>query len=99
MHGENNIRRFIGSIIDHYGVLDTTQIKNEMKKSKYFDEDDKVISDTRVAEFKVIQRIGNIISHQKQNIKIYKEGFVVDKTNKPAQFLSFYRYNFNNKNN
>lgn len=45
-------------------------------------------SKTRNGEVRIIQRIGNISSHQKETFKIYPEGFALDKSKHPAVFKS-----------
>ncbi len=50
-----------------------------------FSEEDNIPSTTR-NEVLIIQRIGNIVAHQQETIKIYDEGFVLDKSSRPAKF-------------
>ena len=46
-----------------------------------FDEDDRMMSNTR-NEPLIIQRIGNIVSHQTENYKIYLDTYAIDKSGK-----------------
>lgn len=87
MHTENEIRKAIRPLVDKYGSLNTTEVKDKLKEVLVFDEDDKIKSKTR-NEILIIQRIGNIVAHQKEQVKIYSEGFMVDKTTKPAVFIA-----------
>ena len=50
-----------------------------------FSEEDNIPSTTR-NEVLIIQRIGNIVAHQQETRKIYDEGFVLDKSSRPAKF-------------
>ena len=84
MHTEGQIRLAIRPLLELYGKLDTTQIKSLLEEVLDFDEEDMVMSETRTSEMKIIQRIGNIISHQTENVKIYPEGFIIDKSSRPA---------------
>lgn len=85
MHSEGDIRRAIRPLLDLYGELSTTEIKKNIEEVLTFDSEDLEMSSTR-NETKIIQRIGNIVAHQNQDKKIYPEGFMVDKTLKPAMF-------------
>jgi hypothetical protein len=85
MHSENEIRRAIKPLLTVYGELDTSEIKKLLHTVLEFDEDDKKKSPTR-NEYLIIQRIGNIVAHQKEAVKVYPEGFVVNKNAHPAKF-------------
>lgn len=87
MHSEAEIRRAIKPLLDKYGQLNTSEIKQKLNEVLVFDEEDKVMSKTR-KEILIIQRIGNIVAHQSEKIKKYEEGFIVDKTHKPALFTA-----------
>lgn len=87
MHSENEIRRAIRPLLELYGELNTSQIKEKLEEVLDFDDEDKILSDTR-KEIKIIQRIGNIVSHQIQVVKTYSEGFIVDKTETPAKWYA-----------
>lgn len=87
MHSEYEIRRAIRPLLDKYGELNTTEIKNKLEEVLIYDEDDKLLSSTR-NEIKILQRIGNIVAHQKELVKEYSEGFIVDKNYKPAKFIA-----------
>lgn len=87
MHTEAEIRRAIKPLLDKYGQLNTSQIKQKLEEVLTFDEEDKEMSKTR-NEMLIIQRIGNIIAHQKDDVKYYEEGFIADKSYKPAIFTA-----------
>lgn len=79
MHTEGEIRASIKPLVELYGELTTTEVKTLLPTVLEFDDEDNEPSPTR-NEVKILQRIGNIVSHQKENIKFYPEGFMVDKT-------------------
>ncbi len=87
MHTEAEIRRAIKPLLDRYGQLNTSQVKQKLEEVLIFDEDDKELSSTR-KEAKIMQRIGNIVAHQSEEIKIYEEGFTVNKKEVPALFTA-----------
>lgn len=86
MHTESQIRRAIKPLLDVYGELSTSEVKQKLDTVLTFDIDDKQMSSTR-NEMLIIQRIGNIVAHQKEKIHFYNEGFVVDKNYRPAKFM------------
>lgn len=86
-HTEAEIRRAIKPLLTAYGELDTTEVKRLLHTVMEFDAEDMEDSPTR-NEMKIIQRIGNIASHQKEMVKVYaQEGFILDKTCSPAKFI------------
>ncbi|WP_229770873.1 DUF3883 domain-containing protein [Campylobacter portucalensis] len=87
MHSEAEIRKAIRPLLDKYGELNTSEIKQRLEEVLVYNEDDKVMSATR-KEILILQRIGNIVAHQSELIKEYLEGFVVDKGSKPAKFIA-----------
>lgn len=84
-HTESEIKRAIKPLLSIYGELNTSEVKELLHTVLEFSEEDKMPSGSR-NEIKIMQIIGNIVSHQTETIKIYEEGFVVDKTSKPAKF-------------
>ena len=87
MHSEAEIRRAIKPLLDKYGQLNTSEIKQKLDKVLIFDDEDRQMSKTR-NEMLIIQRIGNIVAHQQETIKIYDEGFACDKSSRPALFTA-----------
>lgn len=85
-HTEAQIRRAIKPLLTVYGELNTTEVKSLLDTVLTFDSEDKKQSTTRKGEILIIQRIGNIVAHQKELVKIYDEGFVLDKNYSPAKF-------------
>jgi hypothetical protein len=85
-HSETEIRQAILPLLTVYGELNTTQVKKLLNRVLEFDEDDKIKSQTR-KEILIMQRIGNIVAHQDKDKKLYSEGFIVDKSVKPALFI------------
>lgn len=84
-HTEAQIRRAIKPLLTVYGELNTSEVKKLLNTVLEFSEEDKIPSTTR-NEVLIIQRIGNIVAHQAETIKIYDEGFVLDKSSRPAKF-------------
>ena len=74
-------------LLASYGELTTTEVKEKLHIVLEFNDEDKRVSKTRPNEILIYQRIGNIISHQKEKVRTYEEGFVVDKSIEPAKFL------------
>lgn len=87
MHSEAEIRRAIRPLLDKYGELNTSEVKHHLEEVLVYDEDDKILSVTR-NEIMITQRIGNIVAHQQERIKEYSEGFIVDKSCRPAKFIA-----------
>lgn len=85
-HTEEQIRRAIKPLLSIYGELDTSEVKKLLHTVLKFDKDDELKSNSR-NETKIIQKIGNIVSHQEKQIEKYQEGFLVDKSKKPAHFI------------
>lgn len=84
-HTEAQIRRAIKPLLTVNGELNTSEVKELLHTVLEFSEEDLLPSPTR-SEPRIIQRIGNIASHQNETIKAYDEGFVVDKNYSPAKF-------------
>lgn len=84
-HTEAEIRRAIKPLLTVYGELNTSEVKELLNTVLEFSEEDNIPSKTR-NEPLIIQRIGNIVAHQKQRIKFYEEGFVLNKNYRPALF-------------
>ncbi len=84
-HTEAQIRRAIKPLLTVYGELNTSEVKNLLHTVLEFSEEDMLPSPTR-NEPRIIQRIGNIASHQTETVKFYDEGFIVDKNHSPAKF-------------
>jgi hypothetical protein len=84
-HTEAQIRRAIKPLLTVYGELNTSEVKKLLHTVLEFSEENNMPSTTR-KETLIIQRIGNIVAHQKETIKTYDEGFVVNKGSRPAKF-------------
>ena len=87
MHSESEIRRSIKILLEAYGLLNTSEVKEHLNEVLEFDEDDILLSDSRNGEIKILQRIGNIVCHQNGIVYFYDEGFLVDKNNVPALWV------------
>lgn len=86
-HTEAEIRRAIKPLLTIYGELNTAEVKRLLHTVLEFDEEDKIPSRTR-NEMLITQRIGNIVAHQAEPVRIYEEeGFILDKTYSPARFM------------
>lgn len=84
-HTEAEIRRAIKPLLTVHGELNTSEVKELLHEVLDFSEEDNIKSETR-NEVLIIQRIGNIVAHQAEERKTYNEGFVVDKSFRPAKF-------------
>lgn len=84
-HTEAQIRRAIKPLLTVHGELNTSEVKELLHTVLEFSEEDKIPSKTR-NEVLIIQRIGNIVAHQTETIKVYEEGFVLNKNYRPAKF-------------
>lgn len=84
-HTEAQIRRAIKPLLTVYGELNTSEVKKLLHTVLDFSEEDNIPSTTR-NEPLIIQRIGNIVAHQRDTVKVYDEGFIVDKSFRPAKF-------------
>lgn len=80
---EDELRNGAIALIKKYGRLTTNEVKKHMEEVISFDEDDLKKSKSR-NEIAITQRIGNIVSHQKEDKKIYFDSYEIDKTKKPA---------------
>ncbi len=84
-HTEAQIRRAIKPLLTVYGELNTSEVKKLLHTVLVFSKEDNILSKTR-NEVLIIQRIGNIVAHQTETIKTYDEGFVLNKSSRPAKF-------------
>jgi Domain of unknown function (DUF3883) len=84
-HTEAQIRRAIKPLLTVYGELNTSEVKELLHTVLEFSEEDNIPSKTR-NEVLIIQRIGNIVAHQAEAIKVFEEGFILDKNFRPAKF-------------
>lgn len=87
MHSEGDIRKAVRLLLDKYGEINITEAKEMLHEVLEYDEEDKEMSSSR-NEIKILQRIGNIASHQATEQKIYREGFMLDKKYEPARFTA-----------
>lgn len=81
---ERNIREAVAVLLSQYGILKTDEVKKLLDQVINFDADDRQPSNSRPNEIAIIQRIGNIVSHQNKNVKFYLDSYAIDKTEKPA---------------
>lgn len=82
---ESDIRKGVAVLLSQYGTLDTSEVKQLLSTVIPFDEDDNDISSTR-NEPKIMQRIGNVVSHQSKDIETYLNIYQIDKSVKPAKW-------------
>lgn len=78
---EDSIRRAVKLLLEQYGQLSTSEVKQHLEEVITFDDEDLEPSSSR-NETKIMQRIGNIVSHQVDPIKDYLGSYRVDKTKK-----------------
>lgn len=90
MHSEKEIRAVIRPLLEKYGgELTTSEIKERIGEVLILDKDDMKMSETR-NEILIMQRIGNIVSHQTEPVKTYEESFTVKKSDKSDEMAKFY---------
>lgn len=78
---EDEIRNGVILLINQYGTLTTKEIKKLLGSVMIFDDDDLQPGTSRSAEPLINQRIGNIVSHQKDTlIQSYYDAYQIDKT-------------------
>lgn len=82
---ESDIRKAVSVLLNQYGMLTTKQVKKLLNTVIPFDDDDKELSNTR-NEAKIMQRIGNVVSHQRLEKQFYFDTYCIDKSVKPAQW-------------
>ena len=87
MHSESEIRSAIKPLVEFYGEMTTSEVKQHLEEVLDYDDDDRIPSETR-NEILITQRIGNIVAHQRDTVKVYSEGFIVDKSFTPAHFFA-----------
>lgn len=92
---EGDIRKAVALLLNQYGKLSTSEVKQLLQTVMPFDEDDKVMSNTR-NEPLIIQRIGNIVSHQTEEFKTYLDTYGIDKSNGKAYWYLLTGLNSNN---
>ncbi|HHW6502803.1 TPA: DUF3883 domain-containing protein [Staphylococcus aureus] len=92
---EGDIRKAVALLLNQYGKLSTSEVKKLLQTVMPFDEDDKVMSNTR-NEPLIIQRIGNIVSHQKEVYKTYFDTYAIDKRGGKAYWYLLTGLNSNN---
>ena len=80
---ESDIKKAVSILLRQYGSLTTSEVKGLLNTVMPFDNDDLQPSRTR-SEPLITQRIGNVVSHQKEGIRVYDETYVIDKTVQPA---------------
>lgn len=82
---EDELRKGVSLLLEQYGVLSTSEVKQLLDTVMLFDEDDEEMSSTR-NEPLIKQRIGNIVSHQKEKVKTYLDFYQIDKNNGNAKW-------------
>lgn len=98
MHTEGEIRKAVRILVEKYGTLTTSELKQKMPEALEYDAEDRKKSETRLGEIKILQRIGNIVSHQKERQKVYDEGFSLTKYGSRAVFSAVTGVGSNVKN-
>lgn len=80
---EEEIKKAVVVLLEQYGSLSTTEVKTLLNTVMPFDSDDQKQSATR-NEPLIIQRIGNVVSHQQEKVKRYYDLYEIDKNSRPA---------------
>ncbi|WP_273952873.1 DUF3883 domain-containing protein [Leuconostoc mesenteroides] len=79
---ETSLKEAVKLLLEKYGQLSTTEVKSHLHEVIDFDDEDLLPSSTR-NESKVIQRIGNIVSHQTVQAKDYLGSYRIEKHPRP----------------
>lgn len=79
---ESDIRKAVSVLLNQYGMLTTKQVKKLLNTVIPFDDDDKELSNTR-NEAKIMQRIGNVVSHQRLEKQFYNKKTNCNKSQVP----------------
>ncbi len=82
---ESDIRKGVTVLLNQYGTLTTDQVKKLLCTVIPFDDDDNEYSNSR-NEPKIMQRIGNVVSHQKELTQTYFDSYYIDKNVHPARW-------------
>ena len=84
---EINIKKIIPTILRQNGGSATvTDLIGLIQFNVNLGPNDLIESTTRPGEIKFEQKVRNVVCHQKHLIQEYPDGFILDKTNKPAVF-------------
>ena len=87
---ESTMRQILGAYLEQYGALTIAEAKEEFNaifEDKFSSYDKEILpSSATTPRFEKI--LGNIVSHQVEPVKRYKEGFICDKTCRPAVFAN-----------
>lgn len=81
---ESEIRMMALLLLKQHGSLNTKEVKELLHTVMAFDDEDMQPSLSRKGEAKIAQKIGNIISHQKVDVRTYYNSYIIDKTIYPA---------------
>jgi len=82
---EGEIRAAIKAIVETYGSLSTTEMIKILRETIEPDEYDTQINLSRNDD-KFSQKVRNVVSHSPEGEIVDKDGFIIDKTQKPAMF-------------
>ena len=81
---EGDIRNGVLLLLKKYGSLTTSEVKKLLHTVMVFDDDDMQtsvsVNGSRKKEPLIMQRIGNVVSHQDEKIRDYYDAYRVDKT-------------------
>ncbi|MFL4497688.1 DUF3883 domain-containing protein [Weissella sp. MSCH1] len=76
---EDEIRKGVSLLLEQYGTLTTSEVKQLLGTVMLFDEDDEQEMSNSRNEPSIKQRIGNIVSHQKEKVQTYFDFYQIDK--------------------
>lgn len=80
---EEEIKKGVSLLLEQYGQLTTSEVKQKLGTVMSFDEEDMEPSGSR-NEPLITQRIGNIVSHQTNQVETYYNVYQVDKSGNNA---------------
>lgn len=83
---ENNLHPYIKGLVEEYGVLTVTDLNNYLRDILTLGSDDlKILNNRKDDKFSQIVR--NVVAHAPNGISC-KNGYIIDKTKKPAVFYA-----------
>lgn len=83
---ENSLHPYIKGLVEEYGVLTVTDLKNYLRDILTLDSDDLTILNNRNDD-KFSQIVRNIVSHAPEGVSS-KNGYIIDKSKRPTTFYA-----------
>lgn len=93
---ERDLHPYIKALVEEYGELTVTELDQLLREVLTLDADDLTILTGR-RDDKFSQTVRNVVSHT-TNVITKKNGYIIDKSDKPAKFYALSPTNFNKPN-